>query len=647
VSGKRISVYYVCSHARSVNHGRGPSRGRDPCPGSSGGIAFGPMNSSTLFQWLPTTAREMADRGWDQADVVLVTGDAYVDHPSFGVALIGRWLEAHGYRVAVLAQPRHDRADDFRRFGRPRLFFGISAGNMDSVVANYTGNARVRDQDAYSPEGNPYFGSVRTRLQRRRPDRATIVYAQLARQAYGDSVIVLGGLEASLRRFVHYDYQQAKFRASVLTDAKADLLVFGMGERAVLEIARRLEDSRGLDDISGTCERLADARLRSRSFARPPVLLPSWQDITLDESTFLKAELEVDRHARSGSGVPLLQRQQALWVLQHPASSSLDTGEFDALHGLPFTRAPHPTAVNLPAYRMIRHSVTIVRGCSGNCSFCAITRHQGPAVSCRSVDSVVAEVMRIRAMPDFRGTVTDLGGPTANLYGTACTARAACRRRDCFFPTPCPRLDADGDAFLELLKAASSVRGVDNVFVSSGLRMELLLRTPRLLGRLMERHVPGFMKIAPEHTEAEVLRLMHKGGPGVLPAFLKETRAVMRRRRCGPRLSSYFMSAHPGCRVEHMEALASTLKALGLTPGEIQDFTPTPGTLSTAMYCTGLDRDTKRPVAVARTRSERLRQRRILEGLRPERTREERRPGSGGLRRQGKDAAGRIPSDPL
>jgi uncharacterized radical SAM protein YgiQ len=579
---------------------------------------FAPMSET----FLPASREEMLARGWDEADVVLVTGDAYVDHPSFGVALIGRWLEAHGYRVAVLAQPRWDSPAAFRHFGPPRLFFGITAGNLDSIVANYSGNAKVRDKDDYSPGGTPYFGDRKEKGERRRPDRATIVYANLARAAYREVPVILGGLEASLRRFVHYDYQQAKLRASVLTDAKADLLIYGMGERAALAIAERLAAGRDLHGIAGTCERLTERDREKLDFSRPPVELPSWQAIGTDRSKFLLAEEEIDRRARALAVEPLLQRQSSQWVLQHPPAEPLASTELDRLYGLPFARAPHPAAGDVPAYRMIRHSVTIVRGCCGNCSFCAITRHQGPTVVSRSPASVVAEIERLTACPDFRGTVSDLGGPTANLYGTGCQ-KGGCRRRDCLFPRPCPHLQVDEQAFLDLLDHAEAVSGVKHIFVSSGLRMELLLKTPRLLARLLARHTPGALKIAPEHTEAEILQLMHKPGSEVLTEFLALCKTIGRAQSREVRFTPYFISAHPGCRPGHMEKLAARVRQLGFTARQFQDFTPTPGTLATAMYVTGLARESHRPLYVARGASERRQQRLALERSRtsPRKTR--------------------------
>ncbi len=570
-----------------------------------------------MGDFLPANRNEMAARGWSSVDVVLVTGDAYVDHPSFGVVLIGRLLESKGFRVAILSQPRYQSPDDFREFGRPRLFWGITAGNLDSIVANYTGNAKVRDWDDYSKDGNPYFGSERSKASKRRPDRATIVYSNLARAAYGDVPVILGGLEASLRRFVHYDYQQAKLRASILTDAKADLLVYGMGERAVVEIAERLQRGESLRGIPGTCERIGDREWAERGLGGDAIELLPWDSIQKAPLKFMEAELKIDAHARVSGSESLAQRQQAMWVLQNPSAEPLSPDELDSLYSLPFARSPHPLAGDVPAYRMIRHSITVVRGCFGNCSFCSITRHQGPVVTSRSCASVVDEARRITGCPDFSGVLSDLGGPTANMYGVNCSADSGCKRRDCLYPKICRNLRVDEHAYLQLLEKVSEVHGVKSVFVSSGLRMELLVKTPRLLERLLDVHIPGAMKIAPEHTEPEVLRLMHKSGPELLPEFLQVCRETAR--RLGKRIffTPYLISAHPGSTVGDMSEMAAKLKAFGLQARQFQDFTPTPGTLSTAMYVTGLDRDTLKPIHVARGGSERREQRDALERMRP------------------------------
>ncbi|MCB2181483.1 MAG: YgiQ family radical SAM protein [Desulfobulbaceae bacterium] len=570
------------------------------------------MKQSETAPFLPASSQEMRDRGWDYVDVILVTGDAYVDHPAFGVALIGRLLESHGYRVAILAQPRYDSVESFKEFGPPRLFWGITAGNLDSIVANYSGNGKVRDVDQYSPSGNPYFAEKKTKNERRRPDRATVRYANLARSAYSDIPVILGGIEASLRRFVHYDYQQKKLRASVLTDSKADLLVYGMGERAVLEIAQRLSEGRSLNGVPGTCCRFNDGRFADMTADHENVILPSFTEIEENKQLFLNAELLIDKHAGSYGESLVLQRQQALWVAQYPPAQPLDQTELDELYSLDFVRKAHPSAGDVPAYEMIRHSVTIVRGCFGNCSFCAISRHQGPVVSWRSENSILREVEKVVKMDDFRGTISDLGGPTANMYGVSCRING-CPRHDCLQKGICRHLKVDEDFLLNLLRNVQKVKKVKNVFVSSGLRMELLLKTPKLLAEILDSHTPGAMKIAPEHTEKNVLRLMHKHGEDILPQFLQTCRDLGRERGKRYLFTPYFISAHPGCTLEDMKSLAAKVRELGLMVKQFQDFTPTPGTLSTAMFVSGLDRDTLKPLYVALKDADRRKQRQVLE----------------------------------
>lgn len=563
---------------------------------------------------LPVTLKECRARGWDELDIVLITGDAYVDHPSFGIALIGRLLESRGYRVAILAQPRYNSNKDFKTFGRPRLFFGISGGNLDSIVANYTGNGKVREKDSYSPDGNPWYGKTREKSQRRRPDRASMLYANLARSAFNDVPIILGGVEASLRRFIHYDYKQKKLRGSLLSDAKADLLVYGMGEQAVLEIAERLQTNSTLAGIAGTCERLTEKTFqeRYRESAQEHVLLPSWQEIEQNNALFLRAEKEVDSQARSYADRQLIQKQQSSWIIQNLQPSQLSTKEMDSLYELPFTRSEHPAFPNVPAARMIQHSLTTVRGCSGNCSFCAITRHQGPAITSRSQESIVREAEAVSSMKNFTGTISDLGGPTANLYGVSCRI-GSCKKHDCLYPKLCKNLQVDEKAFLSLLQKVSALPHIRNVFISSGLRLELLTATPKLFKEIIRAHTPGVLKIAPEHTEPEVLELMHKESHEQLRKFLELGRKLGRELHKEIHFSPYIISAHPGCTMSHTTQLARKLKKLDLELRQFQDFTPTPGTLATAMYVTGLHRDTEKPIFVARGQSERMKQRLILE----------------------------------
>ncbi len=566
---------------------------------------------------LPTTSQECEKLGWEYVDIVLVTGDAYIDHPAFGVALIGRLLEHHGYRVAILPQPRYDRTDDFERFGRPRLFFGITAGNLDSIVANYTGNGKVRFHDAYSPNGNAWFSEEQSKSNRRRPDRATLIYSNLARAAYKDVPTILGGVEASLRRFIHYDYKQERLRGSVLTDAKGDLLVYGMGEKSILEIASRLAGKQPLDTLHGTCRRLTDKEMllefpQYAGSGRTVRLLPSWTEIQTNRDLFLEAEQIIDRQARSCSDAVLAQRQQSSWLIQYPAQVPLSTAEMDALYDLPYSRMPHPSTPEVPAHRMIRNSITIVRGCSGNCSFCAICRHQGPIVSSRSKRSILQEAGRIRNSDNFDGTITDLGGPTANLYKTECS-RKLCKKHDCLYPEVCRHLHIDGNALSELLAEISKLAGIEHVFISSGLRMELLLKTPHLLESLISKYLPGAMKIAPEHTEDDILILMHKEPHEKLLEFLAQCRAIAQKTGRKVVINPYIITAHPGCTEQHTARMAKKLKKLGLQVRQFQDFTPTPGTLSTAMYVTGLHRDTQKRIFIPKKASERKGQRQLLE----------------------------------
>ncbi len=574
------------------------------------------MKKKTILHPLPVNLQECAARGWDEVDIVLVTGDAYVDHPSFGVALIGRLLESRGYRVAILAQPQYNTNIDFKRFGRPRLFFGITGGNLDSIVANYTGNGKVREKDAYSPDGNPWFGSKRDKNHRRRPDRASMLYTNIARSAFKNVPIILGGVEASLRRFIHYDYKQKKLRGSLLSDAKADLLVYGMGEQAILEISRRLQKNQDLTGIAGTCERLTEKKFTERiTGAEHNIIhMPSWQEINGDNALFLRAEHEVDFQARSYADKCLVQQQQSSWIIQHPQPPVLSTSEMDSIYELPFTRCEHPSFPNVPAARMIQHSLTIVRGCSGNCSFCAITRHQGPAITSRSRQSLLNEAKELSTMSHFTGTITDLGGPTANLYGASCKI-GSCKKHDCLFPKVCKNLKVDEKSFLSLLQDISSLPKVKNIFISSGLRLELLQKTPALFKEIIRAHTPGSLKIAPEHTEPAVLDIMHKESHDQLLQFLKLGHRLSRELKKTVRFTPYIISSHPGCTESHTASMADTLQTLGLELRQFQDFTPTPGTLATAMYVTGLHRDTGKPIFVARGQSERMRQRRILERL--------------------------------
>jgi len=574
------------------------------------------MKKSNTPSPLPASIQECQARGWREVDIILVTGDAYVDHPSFGVALIGRLLESKGYRVAILAQPRYDSNVDFKQFGRPRLFFGITGGNLDSIVANYTGNGKVREKDAYSPNGNPWWGKTKEKGKRRRPDRASMLYTNLARSSFKDTPVILGGIEASLRRFIHYDYKQGKLRASLLSDAKADILVYGMGEHAIVEIARRLNNKHHLQGIVGTCERLSTKVFLERFNQKEKgnITLPSWEQIQKENQKFLHAENEIDRQARNYSDKILIQQQQSTWIIQNPQPAQLSSRELDALYELPYSREEHPAFQNVPAARMIQHSITIVRGCSGNCSFCAITRHQGPAISSRSQKSLVREAQQVSKMHHFKGTISDLGGPTANLFGVSCRI-GSCKKYDCLYPQLCKNLVVDKQIFLSLLQNISRLPNVKHIFVASGLRLELLRQTPKLFKEIIRAHTPGTLKIAPEHTEAEILQLMHKESHEQLKKVLQLGQQLARELKKKIQFTPYIISSHPGCTASHTAEMAKKFKKLGLELRQFQDFTPTPGTLATAMYVTGLHRDTEKPIYVAKNTAERMQQRQILERL--------------------------------
>lgn len=568
---------------------------------------------------LPVSWQECRSRGWSELDILLVTGDAYVDHPSFGVAVIGRLLESHGYRVAILVQPHYDTSVDFKSFPSPKLFCGITAGNLDSIVANYSSSGKVRDTDAYSEGGSPWRNHNHVKTNRRRPDRASLVYTSLAKAAFGSTPIVLGGIEASLRRFVHYDYQQNKLRGSFLTDAKADLIVYGMGEKAVIEIARRCTTGETLSGIAGTCENYSPQKIVTKFGDSPPkssrdlLVLPSFESITNDTKAFLEAEIEIDRHLRAYSPRTVLQLQQQHWVLQNPQPSPLTSQELDELYSLPFSRNTHPETQDIPAHRMIETSVTIVRGCSGNCAFCAITRHQGPAIVSRSNESIIKECQILAKNKRFKGTISDVGGPTANLFGTSCSI-GGCKKRDCLFPKMCPNLEIDEERYLDLLRQIDKIPGVKNLFISSGLRMELLLKTPKLLKKIIAKHTPGALKIAPEHTDGELLELMHKEPHELLQKFVDKCQKITAEQgQKSLELMPYVITSHPGSTPEKAQKMADDMTRLGLKLRKFQDFTPTPGTLSTAMHVSGIRPDNKKPLPVLKKASERKRERSIVE----------------------------------
>jgi uncharacterized radical SAM protein YgiQ len=563
---------------------------------------------------LPTTRAEMLARGWDAVDVVFVSGDAYVDHPSFANGLLARLLEAAGFRVAVLSQPDWNTCGPWRQFGRPRLFFGVSAGNMDSMINHYTANRKVRNDDAYSPDGA--IG--------RRPDRATLAYCQRSREAFPGVPVVAGGVEASLRRIAHYDYWSDTVRRSILLDSKADLVVFGMGERTVLEIARGLAAGRTVKDLRG----LRGVAYRLGASEPPPagsdtLDLPAYDAVVADKLAFCEmtriAHLETNPH----NAKRLVQRHGREAVVVNPPALPLEQREMDEVYGLPFTRRPHPSygGARIPAFEVVETSVQIMRGCFGGCTFCSITAHEGRIIQSRSQDSIITEIKLLAAQPGFKGTVSDIGGPTANMYQMRCTrpeVEAKCRRLSCVHPTVCKLLGTDHGPLKAVMREARSVAGVKRVLVASGVRMDLARKDPEYLRELAEHHVGGHLKVAPEHVDPGVLDLMKKPSADDFVEFDKAFKAASRRVGKKQYTVPYFIASHPGSGVEEMIELALFLKRNSYQPDQVQDFIPSPFDIAACMYHTGLDPMTKKPVKVTKALRDRRMQRALLQFFKPE-----------------------------
>ncbi len=610
---------------------------------------------------LPMSRAEMELLGWDACDAVIVTGDAYVDHPSFGMAIVGRLLEAQGFRVGILSQPDWTSAEAFRELGRPTLFFGITAGNMDSMVNRYTSDRRLRSDDAYTPDGGPG----------RRPDRSVTVYAQRAREAFKDVPIVIGGIEASLRRIAHYDHWSEKVRRSALADAKADLLIFGNAERALVELAHRLargESIGSIRDLRGTgfmvrsvpdgwteidssalglpgqvrshadpyasepgCsakpERsVAQDEAKPLVFHRPPrperartvVRLPCFEQVRDDPVLYAHASRVFHQETNPGNARALIQGHgdRAVWL--NPPPIPLTTAELDRVYGLPYSRRPHSAygRARIPAWEMIRFSVNILRGCFGGCTFCSITEHEGRIVQSRSEASILQELEDIRdRTPGFTGIVSDLGGPTANMWRMACKDRgieSACRKLSCVYPDVCPNLNADHGPLIRLYRKARAVPGIKRVLIASGLRYDLAVRSPEYIRELVTHHVGGYLKIAPEHTEPGPLSKMMKPGIGTYDRFKELFDRYSREAGKEQYLIPYFISAHPGTTDDDMLNLALWLKKNGFRLDQVQAFLPTPMALASAMYHTErnplkrVTRDSERVTVVRGTRQRRL-----------------------------------------
>ena len=557
---------------------------------------------------MPITLEEVKRLGWPQVDVVLVTGDAYVDHPSFGTAVIGRTLEAAGYHVAIIPQPNwRDDLRDFRKFGRPRLFFGVTSGAMDSMVNHYTAARRLRHDDAYTPGGEAGF----------RPDRATYVYARILKQIYPDVPVVMAGIEASMRRLAHYDYWDDKLFPSILMDTPADLLNYGMGEKTTLKIARLLDEGKGI----AACRELPQVAYKARrdevGDKSGSIELHSFEECQKSKRMEAENYHIIERESNKIEASRLLQAHGDSYVVVNPPEPPMTTEEIDASFDLPYLRLPHPKYKKrgpIPAFEMIKNSVNIHRGCFGGCSFCTISAHQGKQIASRSERSIMAEVELLTRQEYFHGVITDLGGPSANMYrmgGKDKTLCQRCARYSCIQPTMCKNLDGDHRPLVALYRKAAGVAGVKHIYIGSGIRCDLFTKDNygwEYFGEVVRHHVSGRLKVAPEHTSAAVLKLMRK------PTFelFRETKQrfdeICRQAGLRYQLIPYFISSHPGCRLQDMAELAVQMQRMGYRLEQIQDFTPTPMTLSTEMYYTGINPETMEPVYVARHPNEKKEQ---------------------------------------
>ncbi len=573
-----------------------------------------------LTDFLPTTKKELDLRGWTEVDVILFAGDAYVDHPSFGAAVIGRVLEAAGYKVAIVPQPDwHGDYRDFKKLGRPRLFFGISPGCMDSMVNKYTANRRLRSEDAYSPDGR----------HDARPEYPTIVYSRILRELYPDVPIVLGGIEASLRRLTHYDYWQERLRPCILCDAHADLISYGMGEKTILEIARRLDEGQpvsALHDIPQIVY-LANQQDIPGGIREEDIVLHSHEECLKDK----RLQAENFRHIEEQSNMMHAQRLiqplttlNSQLVIVNPPYPPMTTEELDASFDLPYTRQPHPKykGKRIPAYEMIKHSVNIHRGCFGGCAFCTISAHQGKFIACRSKESILREVREVMKMPDFKGYLSDLGGPSANMYGMKgrnIKACEKCKRPSCIHPQICPNLNTDHSALLDIYRSVDALPGIKKSFIGSGVRYDLILHHSKdeqtnraamdYARELITRHVSGRLKVAPEHTSDRVLWLMRKPSFQLFYDFKRIFDRINKEEHLNQQIIPYFISSHPGCTEQDMAQLAEITKQLNFHLEQVQDFTPTPMTVSTETWYTGYDPYTLEKVWSAHSQKEKLAQR--------------------------------------
>ncbi|MFO0881013.1 MAG: YgiQ family radical SAM protein [Gemmataceae bacterium] len=567
----------------------------------------------------PMNGDEMRQRGWDAVDVVFVTGDAYIDNPSFAMAILARVLERAGFRVGILSQPDWKSCEPWRTFGRPRLFFAISAGNMDSMINHYTASKKVRNDDAYSPGGRIGL----------RPDRATLPYCHRAREAFPGVPVLAGGVEASLRRLAHYDYWSDTVRRSILLDCKADLVVYGMGERIIVEIAQRLAAGgtvRDLRNLRGVAYLLGGRETAEKQAAGWPgdhVVLPSYEQVASDKRAFVVATRLIHINTNPHNAKTLVQMHDRQAVVVTPPGLPLTQEEMDRVYDLPYTRRPHPSySEPIPAHEMIKDSVTIMRGCFGGCTFCSITAHQGRIIQSRSQESVLGELRKMAADPDFKGVVSDIGGPTANMYQMRCSrpeVEAKCKRLSCVHPTICKLLGTDHGPLIELMQRARQEPGIRKVLVASGVRMDLAQLSPKYLEELSAHHVGGHLKVAPEHTDPTVLSLMKKPENNNFEGFATEfKKASQRAGKPKQYLVPYYIASHPGSDLHAMIDLALFLKRNGYRPDQVQDFIPAPFDIATCMYYTGIDPFTGEEVYIARQLRDRRLQRALMQYFKPE-----------------------------
>lgn len=564
--------------------------------------------------FLPVCRKDMAQRGWDELDILVITGDAYVDHPSFGHAIIARWLDAHGFRVGIVSQPDWRGTADFEKMGRPRLGVMLAAGNLDSMLNHYTASGKKRRTDDYSPGGE---GGLR-------PDRATIVYSNRVRELWGDIPLIIGGIEASLRRFAHYDYWSDSVRRSILTDSRADLLVFGMGELASLEIARRLADGQEISsmrDIPGTCWKTHDG-----DAANDAVLLESFSEVSSDKVKYASSFKKYYDEQDSIRGKRLIQDQGAWKVVQNRPARPLTTRELDKVYALPYARSWHPdydAKGGVPAFAEVQFSITSHRGCFGECGFCAIASHQGRIIQRRSDVSIIKEAELLTKEPDFKGYIHDIGGPTANFTEPSCPEalkRGACKGRSCLYPGACRNLRPDHTGYIELLRKVRALPKIKKVFIRSGIRYDYLLADKKtdFLEELCRYHVSGQLKVAPEHVSPQVLKYMRKPPREITEEFLRRYNAMNEKLGLKQFMVPYFMSAHPGSTLKEAVELAEFIRDSGLRPEQVQDFTPTPGSMSTCIFYTGIDPLTMENVYVPKDTEERKMQRALLQYWMPE-----------------------------